>query len=102
MMWIMATRTRTAAMCQCRSKPRARRRLRLIHPMVRSTVQRLGGMEAAYQIDFSDRSRKPPRAIQCGFFALLRRERSLISRVGPFGALDRRLKGAAWALRSQS
>jgi len=33
---------RAHAMRQCRSKSRARRRLRLIHPMVRSTTQRIG------------------------------------------------------------
>ena len=35
-------RTKAAAMRQCRSKSRARRRLRLIQPMVRSTIQRFG------------------------------------------------------------
>jgi hypothetical protein len=34
----MAMRTKAAAMRQCRSKSRARRRLRLIQPMVRSTI----------------------------------------------------------------
>jgi hypothetical protein len=42
MMRIMAMRTKAAVMRQCLSKSRARRRLRLIHPMVRSTIQRLG------------------------------------------------------------
>lgn len=42
MMRIMAKRTKAAAMRQWRSKSRARRRLRLIHPMVRSMIQRLG------------------------------------------------------------
>ena len=39
MMRIMAMRTKAAAMRQCRSKSRARRRLRLIQPMVRSTLR---------------------------------------------------------------
>jgi hypothetical protein len=42
MMRIMAMRTKAAAMRQCCSKSRASRRLRLIHPMVRSTIQRFG------------------------------------------------------------
>jgi len=50
MMRIIAMRTKAAAMRQCRSKwpladlrsPRASRRLRLIQPMVRSTIQRFG------------------------------------------------------------
>jgi hypothetical protein len=44
MMRIMAMRTKAVTMRQCRSKSRARRRLRLIHPMVRSTIQRFGSM----------------------------------------------------------
>jgi hypothetical protein len=39
---IIAMRTKAAAMRRCRSKSRARRRLRLIQPMVRSTIQRFG------------------------------------------------------------
>lgn len=41
MMRIMAVPAK-AAMQQWRSKSRATRRLRLIHPMVRSTIQRFG------------------------------------------------------------
>lgn len=42
MMRIIAMRTKAAAMRQCRSKSRASRRLRLIQPMLRSTIQRFG------------------------------------------------------------
>lgn len=42
MMRIMAMRTKAHAMRQCRSKSRARRRLRLIHPMLRSTIHLFG------------------------------------------------------------
>lgn len=42
MMWIIAKRTKATAMRQCCSKSRASRRLRLIHPMVRSTIHHLG------------------------------------------------------------
>jgi hypothetical protein len=43
MVRIMAMRRKAAAMRQSRSKSRERRRLRLIHRMVRSTIQRFGG-----------------------------------------------------------
>ena len=43
MMRITAMRTKAVAMRQCRSKSRAKRRLRLIHPMVRPKIQRIGG-----------------------------------------------------------
>ena len=42
MMPIMALRTKAAARRQCHSKFRVRRPLRLIHRMVRSTIQRFG------------------------------------------------------------
>ena len=42
MMRIMAMRTKAAAVRAWRSKSRARRRLRLIQPMLRSTIQRFG------------------------------------------------------------